>query len=191
MNVFNRVVVSLIALALLAGGVVMLLAITGALGPGQVLRGSLSNQLTSIAATEGGGWWTNIGIAIGLVVVGLVLLWLELIWPLTAKPKMVLLSHEAEGSAFIALHSIRDLAERTVQQHPNVRQAQCRIRQTSSGLRVRSTVMLDRGSDVPRISAEIRNSVKEELERLIGLPVTDVSVRVRYSGVGQRPLLVS
>jgi hypothetical protein len=191
MNVFNRVVVSLIALALLAGGVVMLLTITGALGPEQVLRGPLSDQLTSIAATEGASWWTNIGIAIGLVVVGLVLLWLELIRPLTSRPKMVLLSHEAEGSAFIALNSIRDLAERTMQQHPNVRQAQCRIRQTSRGLRVGSTVMLDTGSDVPRISAEIRNSVKEELERLVGLPVTDVAVRVRYSGAGQRPVLVS
>ena len=191
MNVFNRVVVSLIALALLAGGVVMLLTITGALGPGQVLRGSLSDQLTSIAATEGASWWTNIGIAIGLVVVGLVLLWLELIRPLTAKPKMVLLSHEAEGSASIALHSIRELAERTVQQHLNVRQAHCRIRQTSRGLRVRSTVMLDTSSDVPRISTEIRNSVKEELERLIGLPVSDVAVRVHYSGASQRPVLVS
>jgi uncharacterized alkaline shock family protein YloU len=50
--------------------------------------------------------------------------------------------------------------------------------------------MLDRGSDVPRTSAEIRSSVKEELERLIGLPVTDVAVRASYSGVGQRPLLI-
>jgi hypothetical protein len=191
MNVFNRVVVSLIALALLAGGVVILLTITGALGPGQVLRGPLSDQLASIAATEGASWWTNMGVAIGLVVVGLVLLWLELIWPLTAKPKMVLLSHEAEGSAFIALNSIRELAERTVQQHTNVRHARCRIRQTSSGLRVGSTVILNPGSDVPRISAEIRNSVKEELERLVGLPVTDVAVRVHYSGAAQRPLLVN
>jgi hypothetical protein len=188
MNVFNRVVVSLIAVAILAGGVVILLTVTGALGPEQALGGLLSAQLTNIATSEGAGWWANIGIAIGLVVMGLVLLWLELIWPLTSRPKMVFLSQEAEGSAFIALHSIRDLAERTVQQHANVRHAHCRIRQTPSGLRVRCAVMLDRGSDFPRTSAEIRSSVKEELERLIGLPVTDVAVRASYSGVGQRPL---
>lgn len=188
MNVANRLIVLILALLVLLGGVLVLLVAAGAVDPEEIPGDLLLPQFENVAKSKGSDLGTNIGIALALVFGGLLLLILEL-RPLAAAPRMVLVSGGEEGALRIAYDSIRELAERTGRGNRSVRHLKCRVRVTSSGLRILCLANLNMGSDVPKVSSELQNSIDDAVERLTGLPVVDVAVRAKYGGDGDLSLV--
>lgn len=190
MNAVNGLLVALAALASIAVGVAVLLALSGTLPPQAVPVPVLSQQLAVVTEHTGGLWWRDVGVAIGLLAAGLVILALEVrLLTGTASSGMVLLSSESGGTVRMSLHSIAQLAQRTAQSNRDVRSVRCRIRVTPGGISVHCVAGLRMASDVPAVTSDIQENIREVIERLTGLTVTDVSVRARYQGDRDQPVL--
>ena len=190
MNVFNGFLVTLGALACIAVGVLILLVVTDTLASQSVPISPLRQQLNAMAEDTGGAWWRDVGIALGFIVVGLIVLALEArLVTRTAAPGMVLVSSESGGSVRMSVESIVQLAQRTAQSNREVRSIRCRVRVTPAGLVIECTAGLRMGSDVPAVTAEIQQDIREVVERLTSLQVIDVPVRARYQGDRDQPVL--
>ena len=190
MNTFNRLFVTVAALAMIAGGVLVLLVVSETVSPRFLPGNTFSPQFTSMAAHTGADLWEDVGIAIGLIVVGALLLALEVRQLVrSSTPGMVLLSSSEEGVVRLSLDSIAELARRTGSGSRGVRNMRCYVRVTSAGLSIRCMVGLRMGANVPEASAEIQKNVREVVERLTSLTVRDVPVRARYLRGGDQPLL--
>ena len=107
----------------------------------------------------------------------------------TAAPGMVLVSSESNGSVRMSVDSIVQLAQRTAQSNREVRSMRCRVRVTAAGLVIECVAGLRMGADVPEVTAEIQQDVREVVERLTSLQVIDVPVRARYQGDRDQPVL--
>ncbi len=179
MDVANRVIVFILALLALLGGVLVLLVAVGAVEPGDLLL----PQFEDVAEATGAGLAAANGIAVVMVLIGLLLLVVEL-QPIVARPRLVLVSAGEAGVVQIALDSVKELAERTGGANRSVKGLKCRVRVTSGGLRIVCLADLNMGSEVPKVSAELQESIDDAVERLTGLEVVDVEVKARYRGDG-------
>ena len=188
MNHLNRFIVLVVALLAVLVGVLTLLVAIDALDPEEIPGDLLVAELEDVAHSTGSDLQANVGFGIALVVGGLFFLMLEL-KPLGTGPRMVLVSAGEEGVVRIAHESIRELVERTGRGHRSVRGLKCRVRVTSGGLRIRCLVTLNMGSDIPKVSSELQESVDDVVERLTGLSVLDVAVRAKYGGNGDVSLV--
>ena len=190
MNAFNGFLVTLGALACIAVGVLILLVVTETLAAQAVPISPLRQELSVMAQDTGGAWWRDVGIALGFIVVGVIVLALETrLVTRTAAHGMVLVSSESNGSVRMSVDSIVQLAQRTAQSNREVRSMRCRVRVTAAGLVIECVAGLRMGADVPEVTAEIQQDVREVVERLTSLQVIDVPVRARYQGDRDQPVL--
>ena len=190
MNFVNGLLVTLGALASIAVGALMLLAVTDVLAPASAPIPLLREQLAVMAEDTGGAWWRNVGISLGFIALGLALLALEA-RGLTraATPNMVLVSSEAAGTVRMSVESIVQLSQRTAQVNREVRSVRCHVRATPGGLVIQCTASLRMGADVPAVAADVQSNIREVVERLTSLTVIDVPVRARYQGDRDQPVL--
>lgn len=188
MNVANRIIVLILALLVLLGGALVLLVAAGVVEPGEIPGDLLLPQFENVAKAKGADLATNNGIAVAMVFVGLLVLIAEL-RPLVAGPRLVLVSAGEQGVVRIALDSIRELAERTGKGNRSVKGLKCRVRVTSGGLRILCLADLNMGSEVPKVSSELQESIDDVVERLIGLAVVDVAVKAKFGGDGDLSLI--
>ena len=181
MNVFNGFLVTMGSLAGIAGGVLILLVVTETVSPQVFPSDILRQQFASMAAHTGAALWRDVGIAAALIAAGLFVLFLEA-RQLTrsATPHMILLSSDAEGVVRLSLDSVSELAKRTGSGNHDVRNIRCRVRVTDRGLSIRCMITLRMGADVPEVSSDVQKNIREVVERLTSLTVSDVPVRVRY-----------
>ena len=184
MNVVNRFLIFILALLVLLGGVLVLLVAAGAIDPGDLLL----PQFENVAKAKGADLAATNGIAVAMVFMGLLLL-IFILRPIVAKPRLVLVSAGEEGVVQIALNSVREMAERTGGGNRSVKGLRCRVRVTSGGLRILCLADLNMGSDLPKVSSELQESIKDVVERLIGLAVVDVGVKAKYRGDGDLSLI--
>lgn len=190
MNFVNGLLVTLSALASIAVGVLILLIVTGTLSPQSIPQTVLSQEFNNMAEHAGGLWWRDVGIGIGLVLVGLIILVLETrIIARTSSSGMVLLSSDLSGTVRMSIDSIAQLAQRTAQGNRDVRSVRCRVNVTPGGLVINCVAGLRMGADVPAVTAEMQQNIREVVERLTSLSVIDVPVRARYQGNRDQPVL--
>ena len=191
MNFLNGLLVTFGSLVLVAAGIFIVLIASEAISPHVIPGGAFDSELAAIASETGSGMWAYVGAAIVLVAVGALVLIFEFLHAVrAATPGMVLLSSEAEGVVRISLDSVRRLAERTCQGNRSVRRTRCGVRVIEGGLRMQCAVDLNMGAEVPSESSALQRDVKEVVERLIGLPVVDVSIRARYVKDKEQTVLV-
>ncbi len=183
MNVVNRCIIFILALLVLLSGVLVLLVAAGAVDPGDLLL-----PLENVAKAKGADLAAANGIAVAMVFMGLLLL-IFVLRPIAARPRLVLVSAGEEGVVQIALDSVREMAERTGGGNRSVKGLKCRVRVTSGGLRILCLADLNMGSDLPKVSSELQESIKDVVERLIGLAVVDVGVKAKYRGDGDLSLI--
>ena len=174
MNTLNAFLVALGGTVAIAAGILILLiateTVSSGLIPGDVFDSEAGAEL-----------WEYVGIASALIVAGMAILALEF-RHLTraAAPGMLILSSESEGTVRLSLESIRELAERTAQGNRSVQRIRCGVQDTGAGVRIRCSVGLRMGTDIPTASSAIQHDMREVVERLIGIPVLDVAIRARY-----------
>ncbi len=190
MNLFNGLIVTLGALVSIAAGVLILLVITESVSPQVVPIDVVRQQLAGMADHVGGAFWRDVGIAVGFIAIGLLVLALESRkLTRTASPGMVLVSSQADGVVRLSIESIVQLAQRTAQGNREVRSIRCRVRVAPGGLTINCAAGLRLGSDVPAVTSEVQQDIREVVERLTGLAVIDVPVRARYQGDRDQPVL--
>ncbi len=197
MNIVNRIVVSLGALVLVAAGVYILLLVSNTVGPeeiplgqGEIREQYLVTQIERIAVDTGADFWADVGIALGFIAAGAAILILQLVSLGRGRDgRMVLLRDDENGYVHVSVQSIRELTERTAYSVRSVLAAECSVKVTPGGLRMKCNLTLRMGTEMPAATRDVQAAVHEVVERLTGLKVIDVSVAARYGRHRDEPLL--
>ena len=178
MSIFNRVVVVLIALVVLAGALITLLTAIGVTEPEVLLYGLFASQLRLVADTSGGTAATIIAVSLIIALAMLSLLFFELA-PLRS-PAPLLISSTEKGTTTIDVGSVCILAESAALTVHNVLSCNCSIREGLGGLLISCRASLALGSNVPEAGSGLQSKVKETIEQLIELPVARVDISTKY-----------
>ena len=192
MDLWNRLIVSLVALFLLAGAIVTLLVATNAVAP-DFLPGGAEDQAWFYSELRGVDRFGGTGQAVTIVVVvvvGLVMLalpFLELI-SLRSKPALLAISSASHGALNIEESSVRLLAERVGISNRNITSLRCRLRRGRrppvggpASITISCYPRMVLGSNVPDMRDDLQTRIKDAVQQLTGLNVLQVNVmRVRY-----------
>ena len=182
MNAFNRILVILLDLVLIAGAVAVLLVTYGVLTPAQLVPGALAGTgvgpwLNSFASMPPNATLVTTVVAVVVILIGLVLLIAEL------RPKRQLrtltIRQDGLGSVTVRLASVRDLIAHTAAQIPAVLQVQPEIATTSRGLQIRCRAALSPEASIPQVSSQLQTSIRQAVEQHLGMKVAEVAVQAQ------------
>src|SRR5919199_138571 len=193
MNVFNRILVILLDLVLLAGAVIVLLVAFGVLAPAQLLPSVLAGTgvgpwLSSFAAMPSNATLLTTVVTVVVILLGLALLIAE-VRP-ERQPQALTLRQDGLGSVTVRMASVRDLIASTAAQIPTVLQVQPDIVATSQGLQIRCRAALSPEASIPQISAELQAGIRQAVEQHLGMKVAQVAVQAQLeplAGIGSVP----
>jgi hypothetical protein len=179
MDVFNRLLVALLALGTLAAAVVIFLVAGEIAGPGDLAPdGWLRDQLQEIDELGGDRKTATIASVIGAGAVAAVLLVLETL-PLFTREKVMVA--DAAGKDFgISGDSIRLLIERAGSEIEGVTGVTPSFRRTSEGLRITCRARLAPSANMPEVGSQLQDKAKAAVEGMAGVKVSDVRVKLRY-----------
>jgi uncharacterized alkaline shock family protein YloU len=175
MNVFNRLLLILLALTLLMAVVAVLLATTGVVSPDQLAPTTwLQDRLRPFVGLENPerGW--TVGVCMALAVLGLVLLFLEL-KPSRNASRMTLTRDEL-GRVTVDRDGIAALVNREATQVPGVMESRAEVAETKGRVRIRERVSVDPAAPLPELTQAVRTRVKDAVEYHLGRPVAGVRV---------------
>ena len=196
MVLWNRLIVSLLALFGIAAGVITVLVATGAMPPdflpggrldgdAQVQGSWFQSQLEDLAAYQGSAKVTAVAIALAVAATTLALLLMQ-VTP-GSKAVSLLISITGDGGLSMEDESVRYLSERTGLSNRHITDLRCRVavrgRRTLAPARIIITCYprVTLGSNVQEIRDDLQQRVKVTVENLTGLQVIRVDVaRVRY-----------
>jgi uncharacterized alkaline shock family protein YloU len=176
MNVFNRVLIVLLALALLVAAGAVLLTTLHVTQPGQLAPNSwFADRLQPFALLDPAlsGW--TVGISIGLILAALVLLFLEL-RPEPRPPQRITLREDASGRVTVSLDGIRELVDREARQVAGIERVRSQVSEEPTGLRIQCRVFVDPATSVPDMTQDLQERLKAAVQHHVGLSVTQVSI---------------
>ena len=176
-SVFNRLLVILAALAILAGAVITI-GVAAQAWPPDILYGWFAPQLQTAAEGSSGVRIAVISLAC-IAGVGMVALLIAEVLPLRTT-MLHTLSVTDKGTATIENESLCLLAERTGETVHSVNDVQCFIREREAGLIIRCDARVALGANLLEINPELKSKVQEAIEQLTGLAVSRVDVKFRF-----------
>jgi len=176
-SAFNRFVVTMAALVLLAGAVITI-GVAAQAWPPDLLVGWFQPQLEIAADATGGTRVAIVALSV-VVVVGMLALLITEIVPLRMT-QVHTLSTSDRGTSTIENDSLCLLAERTAEAIHGVNDVQCFVREEEPGLHVLCRAQVILGTNLLEVSPEMRVKVREALQQLTGLAVSQVDVRFKY-----------
>jgi hypothetical protein len=193
MNTFNRIVVIVLDLVLLAGAIIMLLITFGVVIAQQVLPGGTAETvvgqwLASFATMPPSATLiTTLGTAL-VIVLGLILLFYEL--RPAPQDTTIRIRDDGLGRVTVRRESVRDLILHTTAQLPDVLQVDPRIAIGQQGLTIACRTALTPDAHIPHVSADLQARIKQTVEQHLGMKVANVSVQAQLeplTGVETRP----
>ena len=179
MNVFNRLIVILLVLAIIVLTAVIVIV------PKQSL--DLGEQALHALGTYSDAWanynWAlfasgRVIIGGALVLLCLVLLWLELRRP---RKKTIRVQRVAGGEAYIAVDSLSQRLAYNIDQLPDVVKVSPRITARSRTVDVDLVLETSPDIDVPMKTEEVLQVTKEVLEDQMGLKLGKVQVKNKHA----------
>jgi uncharacterized alkaline shock family protein YloU len=188
MSIFNRVLVIIVALVILAGAVITLLVAAGVSPPDVLPYGWFEPQLQGIADATGGTAAAIIALTVVIALGMIALLFFE--FAPSGKPASLLISSAENGVVTIDVESVCMLAEHTATSTRGVRRVKCRVRESAGGLLISCRASLALGTNIVEMGADLRSKIKEVVEQLTGLPVAQVDIRTKYESREAKPLAV-
>ena len=193
MNRLNRFAILLVALLVLVGAVVTLLAVTEATDPDFLPGGSgedawFFQQLNSLAGFSGSGKAITIVVSIVVALAALEILFLEISPIITRRRDTLQISSTPEGALTVDTGSVKLLSERTGIINRNISSLRCDVGAGrrppgggSASIVIRCYPRLILGSNLPEVRDDLQTRIKKTVEQLTGLTVLQVHVvRVRY-----------
>ena len=188
MSVFNRVVVVIIGVVVLALAVTTLLVAAGMSTPEVLPYGWFESQLQKVADATGASVIGIIAVSVVIALGMIAMLFFEFV-PLRT-PGPLLISSTEEGSITIDAESICILAESIAATIHSVHQVKCRIREGAGGLLISCRVLVALATNIPEVGIELQIKIKEAVEQFTGLAVAQVDMQVKYKPVEARRLAV-
>jgi hypothetical protein len=183
MNIFNRIVMLLLSLALLAFGGTVFVLLTGLVVPGNDFLRSLLALYTawrSVALLRGAT--TNVAalVALGLAIIGLVVLILELL-PMgrlfrRREGKQYVVRQGAVGQVTLGSAMVHDFVQHVAETVPGVVRAEPTVKDGEGGLHISTRASLAWDADAPAVGQMLQDRIKESVQSQLGLPVAEVSV---------------
>lgn len=179
MDAFNRLLIVVLALAVVASAVVIFLVAADISRPSAMAPdGWLQDQLREIDRLGGDRKAASIASAVAAGVVAVVLLILQAL-PLVRAEKLVVA--DIGGKDFgIYRDSIESLIERAGVEIEGVTAVRSALRQTPEGLRINCLAMLEPSAKMPEVGAELQTKVKDVVESMAGVTVAEVRMKLRY-----------
>ncbi len=185
MNLFNRILVMLIALiAWVIGSLIVLLA-TGTIQPDSgILKALLSlyQFWRFIAHLRGTDANTAMLIGFSMALIGLALLVIEgvTLWRSVAHHETAsyVVQQDAEGKLTVSHDMICKVVQHEAEMVPGVQQARPKVKSGPEGLHIATGTLLDLDADAPSVGQTVQTRIHEAVTRRIGLPVAEVQIAV-------------
>ncbi len=186
MDAFNRLLVVVLALAVLASAVVIFLVAADISKPSALAPdGWLQDQLREIDRLGGDRKAASIASAAAAGVVALILLILQAL-PVLRVERLVVA--DIDGKDFGIYHdSIESLIERAGLEIDGVTAVRSALRQTPQGLRINCLAMLEPSAKMPEVGTELQTKVKAVVESMAGVTVAEVRMKLRYAAPEPEP----
>lgn len=176
MNVFNRTIVILLSLVVIAFSIIVFLLVGGVVRPSQVSPVGLLLSLWSYFAQLTS---TNATIAVIvcalIVLVAVIVLILELIMR-QREPAQFVVREDRLGKVTVARSSVRKLVGYVSATVPGVIETRQTVDKGRDGLRVQVRALLLPEVDAPAVGQTLQEKVQQSIQGHIGLPVTEVQV---------------
>src|SRR5690242_8144588 len=191
MNIFNRIVMLVLSLILLAFGATTFLLLTGIIVPeNSYLRSILALYSAWRAVALLRGATTNIAVLIALLlaIVGLVLVILELL-PLgrlfgrRREPKQYIVRQDTLGQVTLGRSMVRDLVQHVAEAVPGVVHAEPEVHDHADGLHLTTRATLAWDADAPAVGQLLQERIKEAVQTQLGLPVAEVRVTAQAAPI--------
>ena len=176
-SAFNRIVVILGAMAILAAAVVII-GVAAQVWPPYILLGRFLPQLQLASEATTASRVAIISLS-AVAAVGMLALLLTEVLPLRTSVVHVL-STTDKGIATIENQSLCLLAERTGETVHGVNDVDCFIRDSDDGLRIKCRAVIALGANLLEINPELKSKVHDTIQQLTGLPVARVDIKFKY-----------
>lgn len=186
MNQFNRIVVVILDLVLLAGAAIVLLTIAlgRSLVPEALESTLLGGWLASFADRSPAQLPVTLAIAVAILLGGAILLYLELRRPRRATSANVI--EDDLGRVTLHLAGVRHLVTHVASRYPEVEQVQADVSTTPQGLNVHCHVVMRADAQVVQTKERLSRQIRHELDRHLGVPVADVGILTQIRSAAQK-----
>jgi len=178
MNIVNRVLVSVLALLVLVGVVVVLLVALEAVRPATLAPMSWAeDQLAAFSdLTTSDRAWT-VGVCLALALLALILLYLEL-QPALGGPTRLTLRQDGQGVVTVTYQGVREVIAYEARQVPGVRAVGSQIEEAREGLRITCRAEVDPLENLSELSDQLQQRIRTAVEQHLGHPVAAVQVHL-------------
>jgi hypothetical protein len=176
METANRALVSAAAILVMAAALVLIAVAWDMVGPERIVSdGWLGDQLRDLDSLTGSDQSSAIAASAGAFVLAGLLLSLELA---TVRQGRVFTS-DFDGNKFgITERSVKRLVQYAGEAVPGVRSIDPEIVRSGRGLEILCKATLDYSTEIQDLAPEIQNRVRNAVERMTGLSVSNVNVRL-------------
>jgi hypothetical protein len=187
MNLFNRVLILLLALLVLAGAAVVLLAMLGVARPEHLAPTPwVRDGLQVLVQLDPAGRARTIIASVGTLLLAIVLAFLEL-RPARRDARLVV-KQDALGRVTVAQDVVRELVRREAALTAGIMEVHPRLDVDNRGLgmRIRCRVSVDPTASLPELTEQFQERVKASIEHHLGRPVAEVSVNTQLAPLADR-----
>jgi len=182
MDLFNRLIVTLLALVMVGVGTLVLGIAAGLVSPSLLSQApDLARLAISIQDLPGMNtfWAGAAGGSAGLA--GALLLWLEL--RPRRRDKLLFLQRDKTGEVTVSLIGLTRLAEHVVGQVPDVQTVSAEARNNRDGVAFCCRVVLKPEANTPALAQEIRDRLSTAVMTHLGLPATVIHIHTRVGSL--------
>jgi hypothetical protein len=174
---FNKLLIILLALAVLVTAGALLLTTLGVIDPALLASAGpwFVDRLVPFTQLDATNRSLTLGVCLALIVLALLLLFLELRQG-PGGARQITLKKDALGRVTVTLDEVRQLADREASQVPGVTSARSHVETEPPGLSIACRVSVDPAGSIPDMTDELRERLKAAVEHHVGLAVTQVSV---------------
>jgi uncharacterized alkaline shock family protein YloU len=186
MNTLNRLLLILVALALLASASAIIVVTLGWLPLHDVAQIPwVADRLAPFTQLSDTVKVKALAIGSGLLLVGLLLLVLEVVTLLPGEQPLTL-KQDGLGRVTVDRKVVQELANREAVQVPGVLRFTPQLQQNRTGLKIRGRLAVEPAANLMEVTQQVQERVKTIVERSLGQPVEDVQLDARLAPLSSR-----
>jgi uncharacterized alkaline shock family protein YloU len=182
-HVFNRILLLVLGVLAVIGGVIALLLVLQVIHPADVSPGGLFLDFwRGIAGLSGGAATTAAIVATLLALGGIALIVIELL-PGPREDRTYVVRKDGLGTVTVARKSVRQVVQYEAAQIVGVREVHSDVRNGADGIHIITHASLAPDAIAPSVGEQLQTSIKEAVQRHIGIPVAEVQVHTQVASL--------
>jgi hypothetical protein len=182
MDLFNRLIVTLLAFLLAIGGTLVVGVTAGLLQPTHLGQApDLARLALLLRSLPGmGPFWAGLGGG-GAALAGILLLWLEL--RPRRRERLLVIQRDKSGEVTVSLVGLTRLAEHVVSSFPDVQAVRADTRAARNGVAFCCRITLKPEANTPALAQEIRERLSSAVMAHVGMPASVIHVHTRVGSL--------